>query len=232
MHCLCCLSLLSLDLGLCHGFLLSLLPCVGLPSGLLRHGGLLLRSGGLLLRRGGLLLRSGGLLLQSGGPLLRRGGLLLYRGERLLRPGGLTSHLLHPGGLLLRLLRPGVLLLCLLRPGGLTSHPLCPGGLLLRLLRRGGPLFCRPCAGLWLHPGFLLCRFCLGPRPLHFHVDLTLRALGLLHYTNCCTSPKTTFPLIHCTDDTQLITLITQLITQSHTLYKSWTTSLWSPSIV
>ncbi len=232
MHCLCCLSLLSLDLGLCHGFLLSLLPCVGLPSGLLRHGGLLLRSGGLLLRRGGLLLRSGGLLLQSGGPLLRRGGLLLYRGERLLRPGGLTSHLLHPGGLLLRLLRPGVLLLCLLRPEG--SRP-------IRSALVGSCYVCSAMVGLCsvgpvLASGSTLAsysaRFCLGPRPLHFHVDLTLRALGLLHYTNCCTSPKTTFPLIHCTDDTQLITLITQLITQSHTLYKSWTTSLWSPSIV
>ncbi len=50
MHCLCCLSLLSLcclsllslDLGLCHGFLLSLRPCVGLPSDLLHRGGLLL----------------------------------------------------------------------------------------------------------------------------------------------------------------------------------------------
>ncbi len=60
MHCLCCLSLLSLcclslfslDLGLCHGFLLSLHPCVGLPSDLLRRGGLLLKSGGPLLHRG------------------------------------------------------------------------------------------------------------------------------------------------------------------------------------
>ncbi len=93
MHCLCCLSLLSLcclslfslDLGLCHGFLLSRLPCVGLPSRLLCHGGLLLRSDGLLLRRGGLLVRSG--------------GLLLYRGDLLLRPGGLRSRLLRPGGL-------------------------------------------------------------------------------------------------------------------------------------
>ncbi len=107
MHCLCCLSLLSLDLGLCHGFLLSLLPCVGLPSRLLRHGGLPFKSGGLLLRSGGLLLRSGGLLLHCGGLLLRSGGLLLRRGL-LLRSGGL-----------------------LLRPGGLWSHPLRPGGSLL-----------------------------------------------------------------------------------------------------
>ncbi len=89
MHCLCCLSLLSLcclsllslDLGLCHGFLLSLRPCVGLPSDLLHRGGLLLKSGGPLLRRGGLLLGSG--------------GLLLCRGERLLCPGGLQSRLLR-----------------------------------------------------------------------------------------------------------------------------------------
>ncbi len=112
MHCLCCLSLLSLcwlslfslDLGLCHGFLLSLRPCVGLPSDLLRRGGL---------------------LLKSGGPLFH-----------LLRPGGLQS--------------------CLLRPGGLQSRSLSPGGL----------QFPRLC------PGFPLC---LGPRPLHFHVDLALR---------------------------------------------------------
>ncbi len=25
---------------------------------------------------------------------------------------------------------------------------------------------------------------------------------GLLHHTNCCTSPRTTVPIIHCTDDT------------------------------
>ncbi len=39
--------------------------------------------------------------------------------------------------------------------------------------------------------------------------EVTHSPHGLLHYTNCCTSPKTTFPIIHCTDDTQLISLIT-----------------------
>ncbi len=41
--------------------------------------------------------------------------------------------------------------------------------------------------------------------------EVTRSPHGLLHYTNCWT--KTTFPIIHCTDNAQLITLITQLIT-------------------
>ncbi len=102
-----------------------------------------------LLHRGGLLLQSGGLPLRSGGLLLRSGGLLLH----LFQSGGLQ---LRRGGLLPRLLRPGGLQSRLLRPGGLQVRLLRPGGLQVHLLR----------------PGFLLC---LGPRPLHFHMDLALR---------------------------------------------------------
>ncbi len=162
MHCLCCLSLFSPDLGLCHGLLLRLL---GSGGHLLRRGGLLLRSGGLLL----CLLRSGGHLLRRGGLLLRSGGLLSHRGDILLCPGGLLFRLLRPGGLLSRLLHPGGLQSHLLRPGGLLSRLLRPGGLQSRLLRPGG------LQSRLLRPGFLLCRLCLGPRPLHFHVDLALR---------------------------------------------------------
>ncbi len=299
MHCLCCLSLLSLNLGLCQGFLLSLLPCLGLllrsgglPLRLFQSGGLQLHRGGLLpclLRTGGLLLcllhhggwlsrtgrplsHSGGLLLRSGGHPLCRGGLLLRSGgfllrllcygdfllcpggpqSRLLRPGGLRSHLHRPGGLLSRLLRPGGLLSRLLRPGGLLSRLLRPGGLRSRLFSPGGLRSCL------LHLGTLLCRLWLGSWSHHFHMDLALRpspgstsasppswivlCLGglchescpctpgysppevtrsphrLLHHTNGSTSPKTKFPITHCTDDTQLITLIMQLITH-HTVY-------------
>ncbi len=245
---LCCLSLLSLDLGLYHGFLLSLRPCVGLPSDLLRRGGLLLKSGGPLRRRGGLLLGSG--------------GLLLCRGERLLRPGGLQFHLLRPDGLQSRLLCPGGLQSRLLRPGGLQSRLLRPGGLQFRRLR----------------PGFLLCRLCLGPQPLHFHVDLALRPFPCsasatppswivqerleaapwggamsrilsMHFRSLATRghPLTTLTLalhklLHITLDcishhplhwrhTQLIPLITltpeNYHTLSHTLYKPWTFSSW-----
>ncbi len=46
--------------------------------------------------------------------------------------------------------------------------------------------------------------------------EVTRSPHGLLHHTNGCT--KTTFSIIHCTDDTQLITLIAQLIPH-HTAY-------------
>ncbi len=49
---------------------------------------------------------------------------------------------------------------------------------------------------------------------------------GLLHYTNCCTSPQTTIPIIHCTDDTH------SWLHWSHTLHKSWTSSSSLTSIV
>ncbi len=39
--------------------------------------------------------------------------------------------------------------------------------------------------------------------------EVTRSLHGLLHYTNCCTPPQTTIPIIHCTDDTQLIALMT-----------------------
>ncbi len=69
----------------------------------------------------------------------------------------------------------------------------------------------------------LAMNFCLLTTRGHSLTTLTLA----LHYTTS-TSHWTAFPIIHCTNDTQLISLITQ----SHTLYKPWTSSLWSPSIV
>ncbi len=50
------------------------------------------------------------------------------------------------------------------------------------------------------------CTSCYSPP------EVTRSPHGLLHHTNGCTSPKTTFPIAHCTDVTQLIALITQLI--------------------
>ncbi len=48
--------------------------------------------------------------------------------------------------------------------------------------------------------------------PCYSPPEVTRSPHGLLHHTNGCTSPKTTFPITHCTDVTQLIALITQLI--------------------
>ncbi len=48
--------------------------------------------------------------------------------------------------------------------------------------------------------------------PCYSPPEVTRSPHGLLHHTNGCTSPKTTFPINHCTDVTQLIALITQLI--------------------
>ncbi len=48
--------------------------------------------------------------------------------------------------------------------------------------------------------------------PVTYHQRSLTHYTRLLHYTNGCTSPKTTFPITHCTDVTQLIALITQLI--------------------
>ncbi len=73
--------------------------------------------------------------------------------------GGLLFHLLRPSGLQFCLLHPGRFLLCRLRPG----LQLRSGFLLLLCW------FC-PCCLLSL--GALLCRLCLSPWPLHFHVDL------------------------------------------------------------
>ncbi len=58
--------------------------------------------------------------------------------------------------------------------------------------------------------------FCLLTTRGHSLTTLTLA----LHYTTS-TSHWTAYPIIHCTNDTQLISLITQ----SHTLYKPWTSS-------
>ncbi len=63
-----------------------------------------------------------------------------------------------------------------------------------------------------------LCHESCPCTPGYSPPEVTRSPHGLLHHTNGCTSPKTTFPIINCTDDTQLITLITQLIT-NHTAY-------------
>ncbi len=77
--------------------------------------------------------------------------------------------------------------------------------------------------------------------PCYSPPEVTRSPHGLLHHTNGWTSPKTTFPITHCTDVTQLIALITQLIAlitnhtadcADHTLYNPWTSSLSSASIV
>ncbi len=195
MHCLCCLSLLSLcclsllslDLGLCHGFLLSLRPCVGLPSDLLHRGGLLLKSGGPLLRRGGLLLGSGGLLLCHGERLLRPGGLQ----SRLLRPGGLQSRLLHPGGLQVRPLHPGGLQV---HSHSIHSHststwtwPSVPPPV--------PPLLHRP-PGLYRSVWKPLLGGGYVTNPVHA-LPFIHHQRSLTHHIDCCTPSQNTIPIIH-----------------------------------
>ncbi len=199
-------------------------PYRGLQVCLLRRGGLLLWSGGLLLWSRGLPLRSGDLLLFCGGLLLRSGGLPLHLFQSVglqLRRGGLLPCLLLPGGLHSRLLRPGGLQFCLLHPVGLQSRLLHPGFLLCRLcllylsprpLHVGLALRPSPCSAYappssWIvlyHKSGLLnsCYLTTGGH------SLTTWTLAL-HY--CCTSPQTTIPNIHCTDNTQL-TEPTQLL--------------------
>ncbi len=176
---------------------------------LFRRGGLLLGSGGLLLHRFGLLLWPGGLLLH----LLRSGGLL----PCLLCTGGLLSCLLRPGRLLLRLLCTGGSLLCLRRRGGLLPCLLCAGGFLPCLLHPGGLQFRQLClascsasvpghsTSTWTWPSFPppgLCHESGLRTSVNSPPEVTRSPQGLLHYTNCCTPPQTTIPIIHCTDDT------------------------------
>ncbi len=70
--------------------------------------------------------------------------------------------------------------------------------------------------------------------PCYSPPEVTRSPHGLLHHTNGCTLPKTIFPITHCTDITQLIALVTYHTADctDHTLYKPWTSSLSSPSIV
>ncbi len=137
MHCLYCLSLLSLGLSLCQGLLISLALRGGFLLRALRPGGLLLCRCGLLLRLhrpGGLLSRSGGLLLcllQPGGFLSCSGGLLLCLLCRF-RPGLLLSRH-HPGSLL----RPGYLLRPV--PPWLPALPALPQSPVSPLPRGPGP---------------------------------------------------------------------------------------------
>ncbi len=56
--------------------------------------------------------------------------------------------------------------------------------------------------------------------------EVTRSPHGLLHYTNCCTPPQTTIPIIHYTDDTHT------WLHWSHTLHKPWISSSSLPSIV
>ncbi len=68
----------------------------------------------------------------------------------------------------------------------------------------------------------------------HSPPEVTRSPHGLLHYTNCCTSPRTTVPIIHCTDDTHTAecTDYTHSWFQLNMLHKLWTSSLSLPSIV
>ncbi len=66
--------------------------------------------------------------------------------------------------------------------------------------------------GNWTHNPLCRCHESCPCTPCYSPPEVTRSPHGLLHHTNGCTSPKTTFPITHCTDVTQLIALITQLI--------------------
>ncbi len=174
--------------------------------------------------------------------------------SRLLRPGGLRSHLFSPGGLRSRLFSPGGLRSCLLRLGTLLCW-LCLGSwsrhFHMDLALRPSPgstsapppsWFVRCLERLEAAPwGGALCHESCPCTPCYSPQEVTRSPHGLPHHTNGCTSPKTTFPITHCTDVSQLIALITQLIAlvtnhtadcTNHTLHKPWTSSMSSPSIV
>ncbi len=71
---------------------------------------------------------------------------------------------------------------------------------------------------------------------VHSPPEVTRSPHGLLHYITVALHHRTTIPIIHCTDDTQLspISHCSDYTSDhnSHTLYKPWTYSLSLPSIV
>ncbi len=140
------------------------------------------------------------------------------------RRGGLLSCLLHTGGLRSRLLRPGGLRSCLLRLGTLLCW-LWLGSwsrhFHIDLALRPSPdstsapppswiVLCLEC--LEAAPWGGLCHESCPCTPCYSPPEVTHLPHGLLHHTNGCTSPKTTFSITHCTDVTQLIALSTLYI--------------------
>ncbi len=52
-----------------------------------------------------------------------------------------------------------------------------------------------------VHP-LIICHESCPCTPCYSPPEVTRSPHGLLHHTNACTSPKTTFPIIHCTNHT------------------------------
>ncbi len=180
------------------------------------------------------------------------GGLL----SRLLRPGGLLSCLLRPGRLLSRLLRPGGLLFRLRHPGGLLFRLLRLGALACRLCLSPQSLHFHmdlalrpsPCStsappGLYKSVWKPLLGGGYVTNPVHA-IPFTHHQRSLVHHIDSYTTLLLPFTIeLHfpsSTALTQLFALITLTpenshtitITQSHTLYKPWTSSCALPSIV
>ncbi len=60
--------------------------------------------------------------------------------------------------------------------------------------------------------------------------EVAFRSHRHSHHTDCYMSPRTTVPIIHCTDYTHIYTI--HSCNLSNTIYKPWTSSFGSPSIV
>ncbi len=56
---------------------------------------------------------------------------------------------------------------------------------------------------------------------VHSPPEVTRSPHGLLHHTNCCTSPRTTVPIIYCTDDTHTADCTDYTADSHHTPYLS-----------